>query len=197
MKSSKNFLPVEQRITDNQPDQSTAPQSNIFHLKLVGGRSSDSDRLHHMRDGCVVLYKRTQSTVWQVRFKLFDQKWHHYTTKHKELEYARRVASTRYDRARFAEEMGLPLRSATPTHSQAASIRAVLNYFELTLEGGFGTVSTECAAPFCTQFAGAINAEVLAPGGLFQSAALPTELPGRADKNYTRDREGRAAKSMT
>jgi hypothetical protein len=80
VKSSKNSLTGDQRITDNQPDQPPALHSNIFHLKLVGGRSSDSDRLHHMRDGCVVLYKRTQSTVWQVRFKLFDQRWHHYTT---------------------------------------------------------------------------------------------------------------------
>jgi hypothetical protein len=66
-----------------------------------------------MRDGCVVLYKLTQGTVWQVRFKLFDQKWHHYTTKHKDLEYARRVASNLYDRSRFAEEMGMPLVAKT------------------------------------------------------------------------------------
>ena len=113
MNSSKNSPPDEQRITDNQPDQSRTPQSNIFHLKLIGGRSSDSERLHHMRNGCVDLYKRTQSTAWQVRFKLFDQKWHHHTTKHKDLEYPRRVACTLYDRARFAEEMGLPLQTKT------------------------------------------------------------------------------------
>ena len=139
MTSSKNSLTVEQRITDNQTGQPQSPQSNIFHLKLVGGRSSDSDRLHHMRDGCVVLYKRTQSTVWQVRFKLFDQKWHHYTTKHKDLEYARRVASTLYDRARFAEEMGLPLQTKT------FGVVAQACYKQLELEIEQGIKPRTCA----------------------------------------------------
>lgn len=113
VKPNPKSQPIEQRITPSQQDQDPAPKSNIYQLKLVGGRSSDSERLHHMRDGCVVLYKRSQSTVWQVRFKLFNLKWHSFTTKHKDLEYARRVASTLYDRARFAEEMGLPLQTKT------------------------------------------------------------------------------------
>ena len=41
-----------------------------------------------------------------------------------------------------------------------------------------GAVSTECAAPLCTQFERAIDAEVLEACGLFQFAALPNELPG-------------------
>jgi len=113
VKPNPKSPPIEQRITPSLPDQDPAPKSNIYQLKLVGGRSSDSERMHHMRDGCVVLYKRSQSTVWQVRFKLFDLKWHSFTTKHKDLEYARRVASTLYDRARFAKEMGLPLQTKT------------------------------------------------------------------------------------
>ena len=75
--------------------------------------------------------------------------------------------------------------SVAPTDCQADARKAVLSYFELTLEGGFGSVSTECAAPFCTQFAGVIKSEVLAPGELFQSAALPTELPGHAQSIVT------------
>lgn len=43
MEPNPKFPPVEQRITHTQPDR--APKSNIFQLKLVGGRSSDSDRL--------------------------------------------------------------------------------------------------------------------------------------------------------
>ena len=64
-----------------------------------------------MRDGAVVLYKRTESGVWQVRFKLWDRQWHRFTTKYKELVYAKRVAGEMYDRARFKEEMGLPFRT--------------------------------------------------------------------------------------
>ena len=76
MKPNPNAPPIEQRITPSQLDQDRDPKSNIYQLKLVGGRSSDSERLHHMRDDCEVLYKRSQSTLWQVRFKLFDLKWH-------------------------------------------------------------------------------------------------------------------------
>ena len=35
---------------------------------------------HHLRDGEVVLYLRPGSRVWQVRYKLFDRKWHCETT---------------------------------------------------------------------------------------------------------------------
>jgi integrase len=80
-------------------------------LRLVEGTVPVDKQIHHMRDGSVVLYKRTMSSAWQVRFKLWDRQWHRFTTKYKELEYARRVAGDLYDRARFKEEMGLPLRT--------------------------------------------------------------------------------------
>ncbi len=83
----------------------------VSGLKLVKGDVPNDKQIHHMRDGAVVLYKRTKSGVWQVRFKLWDRQWHRFTTKYKELEYARRVAGDLYDRARFKEEMGLPLRT--------------------------------------------------------------------------------------
>jgi hypothetical protein len=36
-------------------------------------------------------------------------KWRRFTTKHKELAYAKKVAAEMFDRARFKEEMGIPL----------------------------------------------------------------------------------------
>jgi integrase len=80
-------------------------------LKLVTGDVPNDKQILHMRDSAVVLYKRTESGVWQVRFKLWDRRWHRFTTKYKELVYAKRVAGEMYDRARFKEEMGLPLRT--------------------------------------------------------------------------------------
>ena len=79
-------------------------------LKLVGEPKKEGE-LHHMRDGAVVLYRRDRSKVWQVRFKLFDSRWHRFSTKRKELAYAKREAADMYDRARFKEEMGLPIRT--------------------------------------------------------------------------------------
>jgi len=65
-------------------------------------------QLHHLRDGAVVLYKRERSSVWQMRFKLYDRVWHRATTKHRDLGYAKRAAGDIYDRARFKEELGIP-----------------------------------------------------------------------------------------
>jgi hypothetical protein len=63
---------------------------------------------HHLRDREVVLYLRPGSRVWQVRYKLFDRKWHCVTTRQRRLDWAKRVAGEIYDRARFREEGGLP-----------------------------------------------------------------------------------------
>jgi hypothetical protein len=56
----------------------------------------------------VVLYLRPGSSVWQVRYKLFDRRWRCVTTHQRQLEWAKRVAGELYDRARFREEKGLP-----------------------------------------------------------------------------------------
>jgi integrase len=117
MKSTQLAYPTAQFFeggtASRQPDPEKSSPENLPKLKLVASRKPNGGQLHHMRDGCVVLYKRDRSDVWQVRFKLFDMKWHCYSTKHKDLEYARRVASTLYDRSRFAEEMGMPLVAKT------------------------------------------------------------------------------------
>ena len=102
MKSTQLAYPTaeffEGGTTSRTPDPEKSSPENLPKLKLVASRKPNGGQLHHMRDGCVVLYKRDRSDVWQVRFKLFDMKWHCYSTKHKDLEYARRVASTLYDR---------------------------------------------------------------------------------------------------
>ena len=59
---------------------------------------------HHMRDGEVVLYLRSDSKVWQMRYKLSDRQWYCVSTRQRRLEWAMRVAGEHYDRARFREE---------------------------------------------------------------------------------------------
>jgi integrase len=117
VKSTQLAYPTAQFFEGETPSRTPDPEKsnleNLTKLKLVASQKPEGRQLHHMRDGCVVLYKRDRSDVWQVRFKLFDMKWHCYSTKHKDLEYARRVASNLYDRSRFAEEMGMPLVAKT------------------------------------------------------------------------------------
>ncbi len=109
MKSTQLAYPTAHYFTGQ--DTPPPPPAALDSLRLVEGSVPAEKQIHHMRDGAVVLYKRTKSSAWQVRFKLFDRRWHRFTTKYKELAYARRVAGEMYDRARFKEEMGLPLRT--------------------------------------------------------------------------------------
>jgi integrase len=69
--------------------------------------SLKSDNLVYLRDGEVVLYKRERSTVWQMRYRLFDKEWRRVSTKHHNLDYAIVVAGDIYDEARFRERLGL------------------------------------------------------------------------------------------
>ena len=90
----------------------TPTPSTLPALKLVAGVTPEARRIHHLRDGAVVLYRRSRSQVWQVRYKLEDRRWHLSTTGYRELAYALKAAGTIYDRARFKEELGLPQRTA-------------------------------------------------------------------------------------
>jgi len=83
------------------------PQSNLKRLHITARK----DTTHHMRDGEVVLYLRPDSKVWQVRYKLFDRKWRCVSTRHRQLDWAKRAAGEIYDRARFRQEEGLPQKS--------------------------------------------------------------------------------------
>jgi integrase len=87
-------------------DSSKNNQSSFTPIPNVRQKESAPNRIY-LRDGEVVLYKRPDSTVWQVRFKLFDRKWHCFSTKHVNLEYAKQAASELYDEVRFKEKMGL------------------------------------------------------------------------------------------
>ena len=67
-----------------------------------------SDEIHKIRDDEVVLYKRPESSRWQVRYKLPDGKWHHISTKRTSLVEAKRIAGEAYDDARFRHRRGEP-----------------------------------------------------------------------------------------
>jgi hypothetical protein len=100
-------------------------QIDFSQLALVNGRTQKSAAsipptlatltltsrratTHYLRDGEVVLYRRPDSGVWQVRYKLLDRRWCCITTRQRQLEWARRAAGEIYDRARFRELEGLP-----------------------------------------------------------------------------------------
>ena len=60
-----------------------------------------------LRDGEVVLYRRTRSLLYQCRFKLADGKWHRFSTRRASLENAITAACDLYDEARYRQRLGL------------------------------------------------------------------------------------------
>ena len=62
-----------------------------------------------LRDGEVVLYKRRNSALWQMRYQLYDRVWRRMSTSHHQLDWAIKAACEIYDRARFRESEGLPI----------------------------------------------------------------------------------------
>ena len=107
MKSTQLAYPTPAAVQHLDEQRNANPLLKaVSSLKLVKGDVQNDKLIHYLRDGAVVLYKRTESGVWQVRFKLWDRQWHRFTTKYKELAFALRAAGDLYDRARFKEEMG-------------------------------------------------------------------------------------------
>ena len=88
---------------------------NIHHLKLVGVKPHTFKSVY-LRDGAVVLHKRADSTIWQVRFKLYDRRWHVMSTKQHDLEYAKQAACECMMRQDLENDMDLlqPAESSTP-----------------------------------------------------------------------------------
>lgn len=99
--------------------QSSPPQTASFET-TCNGMATAAARVHTLRDGELVLYKRPRSRVWQCRYKLFANEWHRQTTKRTVLSDAVRVAGELYDEARFRERMGLA--PARKTFSQIAAL---------------------------------------------------------------------------
>ncbi len=66
-----------------------------------------------LRDGEVILFKRSRSLVYQCRYKLEDGSWYRVSTGKLSLEHAIRAACEMYDEARFRQRLGLAHRAHT------------------------------------------------------------------------------------
>ena len=59
-------------LVNGRNEQSAASiPPTLASLTLTSRRATT----HHLRDGEVVLYRRPDSGVWQVRYKLLDRRW--------------------------------------------------------------------------------------------------------------------------
>ena len=90
--------------------------------------------LLHMRDGEVVLYRRTNSPTWQTRYKLKDGSWCRASTRKMSVEHAVKAAGTIYDEARFRQSLGL----AQTAQNFAGLAHATLNELRSEMDAGRG-----------------------------------------------------------
>ena len=90
--------------------------------------------LKYVRDGEVVLYKKSPNRFWQCRFKLPNAKWHRCSTKHTNFDYAVKTATEIYDESRFLHKYNLPLQSKRFQHVAELAIKDM----QRELEAGIG-----------------------------------------------------------
>lgn len=88
----------------------------------------------HLRDGEVVLYRRSRSLLYQCRYKLADGTWHRQSTRKASLEHAIAAACDMYDQARYRQRLGL----AHQTHSFAQIARIALEELRLRIDASTG-----------------------------------------------------------
>ena len=101
---------------------------------LLPSLYTSNPNLIHLRDGEVVLYRRSASPLYQCRFKLADGTWYRVSTRKASVEHAVVIACAMYDEARFRQRLGL----AHIAHDFAQVANATLQELRKELDLGRG-----------------------------------------------------------
>lgn len=92
------------------------------------------DQIHRLRDGELILYRRSDSRVWQYKFKRESGSWYRASTRKSVLDQAKRVAMDLHDEARYRERLGL-----APAHKSFKDIAlATVEDMQRDLAAGTG-----------------------------------------------------------
>ena len=128
MKQTQVCYPLPVYFRGESPNYPIAPTTALAQLKAA------APTLLHMRDGEVVLYRRSNSPVWQTRYKLQDGSWCRASTRKMSVEHAVHAACTMYDEARFRQSLGL----AQTAQNFAGLAHATLNELRSEMDAGRG-----------------------------------------------------------
>ena len=74
--------------------------------KTIQDLDSAEERLIHLRDSEVVMFKVKHSNYWQARFRLYTGKWIRFSTRRRNIDDAKQIACEKYDEARYRERLG-------------------------------------------------------------------------------------------
>jgi hypothetical protein len=90
---------------------------------VLSAYSTANPQVVYLRDGELVVYRRTRSLLYQCRYKLADGTWYRQSTRKASLEHAVAVACDIYDEARYRQRLGLAHR--THTYAQIAALTLI------------------------------------------------------------------------
>jgi integrase len=109
-----------QQRTHKYTAQQPSPNASPLALALLPTANA---QVIHLRDGEVVLYRRSRSLLYQCRYKLADGTWYRQSTRKASVEHAVAVACDLYDEARYRQRLGLA--HQTHTFAQIAAVALV------------------------------------------------------------------------
>lgn len=84
-----------------------------------------------LRDGEVVVYRRTRSLIYQCRYKLADGTWHRRSTGKAALEHAIARACDLYDESRYRQKLGLAHRAHSLAHIAGICLHELRHQIDL------------------------------------------------------------------
>ena len=96
--------------------------------------TAGTEQIHRLRDGELILFRRSDSRIWQYKFKRESGSWYRASTRKSVLEHAKRVAMDLHDEARYRERLGL-----APAHKSFKDIAmATVEDMQRDLAAGTG-----------------------------------------------------------
>jgi len=109
-----------------QPKQQPQP-----HEKKLQQLITATPNLIYLRDGEVVLYKRSSTPIYQCRYKLEGKGWVRVSTHKASLENAVAVACDLYDEARYRHKLGLAHTTQNFAHIAQATLKELRQQIDL------------------------------------------------------------------
>jgi len=102
--------------------------------KSIEELTACTEQIHRLRDGELILFRRSDSRIWQYKFKRDSGSWYRASTRKSVLEHAKRVAMDLHDEARYRERLGL-----APAHKSFKDIAmATVEDMQRDLAAGTG-----------------------------------------------------------
>jgi integrase len=126
-------MSAQQRTDKNTSQPHTTKQTSQALASLATANAQHI----HLRDGEVVLYRRSRSLLYQCRYKLADGTWYRQSTRKASIEHAVAVACDLYDEARYRQRLGL----AHQTHTFAQIAAVALAELRVKIDASTGRTS--------------------------------------------------------